>query len=338
MSTSVTSASQRAADAARLQRRRRREAMGLPSDSFVDAEPVRLHIEKLRAAGVSLRAISAEAGISHMVISRLLYPIGSYPPSRRIQEENAAALLAVHYRPQLLEHPSAIGAQRRLQALIARGWPIAQIGEEMGMDRRNLWTLIYRNETVHPDTHRRVCEVYHQLWTREPPQDTPQQRSAVTRARNIATRQGWPPPGAWDDGVIDDPAGQPDWSALRSGTSRLSPDEVLDEWVRLRGEVRWSYFHKRVGLSFKGWQNLFSEAEKRGDPRAVKHRDDERVQHWRPHAGIRRHVLVQRHRRAHALTVVAGAAGRGGRAAVVDHAAPASRRAAGAGDRAGRAA
>jgi hypothetical protein len=62
---------------------------------------------------------------------------------------------------------------------------------------------------------------------------------------------------------------------------RMRPDEVLDEWVWLRGTVRWIDFPTKVGLTLKGWQRLFAEAEKRGDPRAVKHPNDEPVRHWR---------------------------------------------------------
>ena len=64
---------------------------------------------------------------------------------------------------------------------------------------------------------------------------------------------------------------------------RMRPDEVLDEWEWLRGTVRWADFHEKVGLSSSGWQKLFSDAARRGDPRAVKHPKDEPVRHWRAH-------------------------------------------------------
>ena len=62
---------------------------------------------------------------------------------------------------------------------------------------------------------------------------------------------------------------------------RMTPDEVLDEWEHLRGEVRWIFFHERVGLTAGGWEALFRRAAERGDPRAVRHWKDEPVKHWR---------------------------------------------------------
>ena len=60
----------------------------------------------------------------------------------------------------------------------------------------------------------------------------------------------------------------------------MRPDEVLDEWEWLRGTVRWRDFHEKVHLSYSGWSKLFADAAERGDPRAVKHPDDEPVRHW----------------------------------------------------------
>ena len=62
---------------------------------------------------------------------------------------------------------------------------------------------------------------------------------------------------------------------------RMKPDEILDEWEHLRGEVRWVFFHERVGLTLKSWQSLYHAAAERGDPRAVRHPRDEPVKHWR---------------------------------------------------------
>jgi len=62
---------------------------------------------------------------------------------------------------------------------------------------------------------------------------------------------------------------------------RMRPNEVLDEWEWLRGEVRWRDFPTRVGISSSNWEQLFARAARLGDPRAVRHPKDEPVRHWR---------------------------------------------------------
>ena len=62
---------------------------------------------------------------------------------------------------------------------------------------------------------------------------------------------------------------------------RMRPDEVLDEWVWLRGTVPWKDFHAKVNIGFGTWEQIFTRAARAGDPRAIKHPSDEPARHWR---------------------------------------------------------
>ena len=54
---------------------------------------------------------------------------------------------------------------------------------------------------------------------------------------------------------------------------RMRPDEVLDEWVWLRGPVgaiAFDDFPERVSIAPKTWEQIFYRARRAGDPRAVR--------------------------------------------------------------------
>ena len=70
---------------------------------------------------------------------------------------------------------------------------------------------------------------------------------------------------------------------------RWTPDELLDEWVFMRGWTTWEEFGPRVGMKQATWERAFYRASAKGDPRAVRARNDPLT--WPdPAAGIS-HVL-----------------------------------------------
>lgn len=101
----------------------------------------------------------------------------------------------------------ALGAQRRLQALMRLGWSSHRIAAEAGLPHRNhVWRIIHGQKGrptvwIQRSTHAWVCEVYERLSMTVP------EGHYVTRTRDFAEQQGWAPPLAWDD--IDDPAERP---------------------------------------------------------------------------------------------------------------------------------
>jgi hypothetical protein len=179
--------------------------------NLVDAEPVREHIRQLMAGGMGRRTIADRAGLSESSVVTLLYgrrrPDGTRrPPSRRIRADVAQKLHDV--RLELAEHAlvDSTGTVRRIRALIALGWSQAKLADLLGITPQNFWFPAAARPRVLSSTARAVRELYDDLSMKHPPEDTPAQRAAASRARSYAAARRWVPPLAWDDDKIDDPA------------------------------------------------------------------------------------------------------------------------------------
>ena len=96
------------------------------------------------------------------------------------------------------------GTMRRLQALAAIGWSTVELARQLGVTQGPLWRLMMQPHRVRRETATRVAALYDRLWNQPPPAGR-----GVAYARNSAARKGWPPPLAWDDDTIDDPAAEP---------------------------------------------------------------------------------------------------------------------------------
>jgi hypothetical protein len=182
---------------------------------WTDAEPVRQHIAQLRACGMGLRAIATAAGIDRkrlqaLTVGRTERGTG---PQEKVRPALAAAVLKVEPTLDTLAAKTPIdatGTRRRLQALVAVGWPQHHLAVELGMTPGNFGPTLTREQVI-VRTVRAVRAVYDRLWTADPTEygATP---AGVTRARQHAAARRWAPVGAWDDDVIDDPAACPDWT------------------------------------------------------------------------------------------------------------------------------
>lgn len=164
----------------------------------IPGDQVRAHVQALLDSGMSLRSIGKFSGVSASTISNVMTRPGS-----GINKRNAAAILAVT-GPRFDLEPDAetfvprVGAQRRIQALLAIGWTHAHMRAESGVLTHVL--LAQAGEWVTQRNHNRVRAMYERLSMTPGPSD-------LTRAR--AARRGYAPPLAWDDDMIDDPRCQP---------------------------------------------------------------------------------------------------------------------------------
>lgn len=129
----------------------------------------------------------------------------------RLRREGSADLLVLRRtRDAILsaDVPTAIGIQRRLQALSALGWSMRAVAAEAGINHAtNLCELVVKEHVpwVREPSARSIVEVYDRLLMRPAPQGR-----GSSRARNRAVERGWLPPLAWND--IDDPDETPtDW-------------------------------------------------------------------------------------------------------------------------------
>lgn len=184
---------------------------------FVDAEPVRQHLGFLSRHGIGWRRACHLAGVSTGGGTKILYgiPSAGRPPCRKVRPETAAKLIAVRPGPwTAADHAviDATGYKRRLQALVALGFPQPFLCARLGIGQRSNFHIEPAKTTVLARNHRAACALYDELWNQDPAACGANPVS-VARARRYAARMGWPPPLAWDDDTIDDPAAKPDLGA-----------------------------------------------------------------------------------------------------------------------------
>lgn len=197
---------------------------------FVDAEPVRAHVRMLGSYGIGWQRVARLAGVSNGGLSRLLYGTygTGYPPSKRVRTTTADKLLAVKPIFENLAPSASVdgtGTRRRLQALVANGWPQKRLAAELGVETALVWQQI-RQPFVAAATARTVRDLYDRLWNVDPATRGVAPRYVET-ARQVAARNDWPPPGAWDDDYIDSPAATPDVG------------EQPDRYTAIAEDARW---------------------------------------------------------------------------------------------------
>lgn len=115
----------------------------------------------------------------------------------------------------------AVGTKRRLRALQALGWTLTELAERMGSQRSRVEKWCSEDKTyVYASTAARVAKVYEELCMTQPT------GRWATRTRNMARRNGYPPPLAWDR--IDDPAETPKGWEYVGGPRKSRADVIAD--------------------------------------------------------------------------------------------------------------
>ncbi len=171
--------------------------------SFVDAAAARDHVAVLRAAGIGLRRLSALSGVSRSALSCLVNGRSERGsgPSRRLSATTAAAILAVdvpeapHDQVAAGQLVDAIGTVRRMQSLVAYGYPRRYLADRLGIAAGNA-TALFDPATlrVTAATARKVAMLFAELEATPGPSQ---------RARNDGLRNGWELPMAWDERELD---------------------------------------------------------------------------------------------------------------------------------------
>jgi hypothetical protein len=190
---------------------------------LVDAAPVAAHVQALVDAGLQRCLVAERAGVAVSVVSKLLAGHVGSRRLRRMRAETARRLLAVP-RPGI----DATGTRRRLQALVAIGWPAPALNDQAGQEPGWVEQLL-EQELVSETTAAQVAYLFERLWDCPPPQRTPHDKHAAEQARTHARKRGWGPPMAWDEELnpIDDPAAEPDLGEPVRRRSKLPPAEEL---------------------------------------------------------------------------------------------------------------
>ncbi|HET7397655.1 MAG TPA: hypothetical protein VFJ94_03945 [Intrasporangium sp.] len=221
-----------AANTAYERQRSRLHAYGRFGNTWVDAAPVREHVQSLQAAGLGLKQIVAASGYSHGAMTKLMYGSQNTPPTKRIRAEHAQAILAVRATIDTLAGGATLdgtGTRRRLQALMAIGWSQSKLARHLGYEVRNFCMLIHGERDVTAKTARAARDLYDQLWDAQPPRATTGDKGAYTRSLRYAHARGWVPPLAWADDEIDDPTAVPDTGTDQRPGGGWHHDDLLED-------------------------------------------------------------------------------------------------------------
>lgn len=196
-------------------KRRRQLAYGRWQPN-IDASLVRAHIQTLRDASMTRKAIALRSGLTEARLKQIISD--GYTTIRTADAQQILAVTPPTAPAPSLLTTDATATRRRLQALSTLGWPLPHIARTAGLTGiRNLYDVIHgRQHAVTTHTAHAINEAYDQLWDQDPAAHGVPLRLA-TRLKGLAARRLWAPPMAWDDDTIGDPAATPDWTA-RCGT------------------------------------------------------------------------------------------------------------------------
>jgi hypothetical protein len=184
---------------------------------LVDAEPVRQHLIRLEAAGISPGWVAITTGLSIQTVRDFLvsHPSRQRGRKQRTSPEIAAKILAVTADNHVRGRVPGIGTARRIQGLVAAGWPLKHIATAAKLSPPNMSDLL-RREIIFASTANAVADAYTQLSAKKPERHGVDKVQAK-RARNWATRQKWATVAYWADrmDVIDDEHFEPMYGVSR---------------------------------------------------------------------------------------------------------------------------
>ena len=213
-----------AANTAEWRAATREQMYGAPA-AYVDSTEAREHIQALRREGVGVDQIAklVHTTSTHVrEIEQSTRRSHHRPAISQIRVDLAARILALTKDSRSpYSQIEATGTRRRLQALVAVGWPLPELASRLGRQTGRLLQLL-SGVTVKVHTAEQVSNLYDRIWDTAPSRDTEAQRRAFEQARVFAAEQDWLPPLAWDD-IDSDPDPDP-------GNDDRQPDpDDLDE-------------------------------------------------------------------------------------------------------------
>lgn len=203
--------------------RNRQIAYGRFQSDYIDAAPARAHIQRFRELGLSWQRISELTGVHRI-------PQIGTGRTTTIRRGTAERILSTPVPASPRDavgqngYIPAIGAARRLQALIANGWAQSELAELLDAEVARISDLVHgKQEFVTADRYRSICDLFDKL------QLVP---GSSKHARTVSVKHGWALPLEWDEELIDDPTAQP----IRARRTRR--DNVYGPMVERREKVR----------------------------------------------------------------------------------------------------
>ncbi|MBO0853599.1 MAG: hypothetical protein J2P18_07510 [Nocardia sp.] len=178
---------------------------------LTDADAVRDRIAQIQAKGIRPRALAQIAGVDAETLRRI-----TALPNARVTREVRDAVLAVPVpaRAADIAPDNALvpicGARRRMQALVAFGYPRIELARQLGIATNSapMDSLIGSSrdgkppvgQSISAKRDRAVKELFDRLQFTPGPSD---------RAREHGRQKGWALPFEWDEDGIDDPHAEP---------------------------------------------------------------------------------------------------------------------------------
>lgn len=212
-------------------RQKKRSACGLTK--FVDAAPVRAHIQALLDVGWTYNGIGVSSGVPTGLVEYIA------TTARRTRPHVAKAILSATLDRGTV---NSSGTHRRIQALAALGWPSGVQSRHLGL-RSNSIGQVLRRRSVTAATAAAVARMYDELCLTFGPSET---------SRRRALAAGWAPPLAWDDGYgphgIDNPAATP-YAVSRTRKADQVAARIEDVRELLDGGESAPVIAARVGMS-----------------------------------------------------------------------------------------
>jgi hypothetical protein len=160
---------------------------------------VEAHVRELADAGATVRGIADAAGVPASVVSRVLSRQQARVRPGTVQRLLAVSIEDVMARPLPSGFVPAVGARRRIAALLALGWRHADITACAG-GVQSATVLHQAGDLVTRATHDSITRAYDQLAMTRGPSE---------RTRRRAHAAGYPPPLAWDEDALDRPDTDP---------------------------------------------------------------------------------------------------------------------------------
>lgn len=197
--------------------RTREKLFGRWDQRWADAGPVRERLLELADQRVNYKQVCHVTGLNPSTIGAIIYGRhdrrGGGPPAR-VKREIADTIMGLVIDPLQFTDGhviDSVGFRRRAQALVAVGYSLSRIADELGIERSNFGLMIER-PGITVRHMRAMIELYDRWWDTDPLAGLadPATKRGVTMARRMAAKQGWPRPMDWPDDAIDDPNYRPD--------------------------------------------------------------------------------------------------------------------------------
>lgn len=189
-----------------------------------DATPVREHLWYLADQGVSPRDVARAARVSDSVVYETRN--GRH---KNLDKRIAAALLAVTPKTARARGNALVdstGTVRRVRALAVQGWNASRMADRLEVAHDTTCRLLAGRGTVTADVRDRIAVGYRRLVTERPPEWTARDKYEADRARDLARRNGWAGPLAWDD--IDNDAAPVDVAPYRPASKPMQAFELAE--------------------------------------------------------------------------------------------------------------